>query len=289
MQSSPAAIMQSANLFVFVMNNPVRWLDPLGLFAWNEGNDHWFALRQEVESAGGSVSWNARTATATASIFGVNVNFARGSDGVRMTDNRMYVRADTFYNAVVGAAGHMAFVGGMTAFGSGTRLPQHASIQIFIAPGNELWDTGHFNRIWGSVGHATIGGFTANRNFSGIRGAVGEIGEPMVGLINDGFDRYLNALNSMTRLPWVTTEQILNMFSGVQVFTAQGAIPYNPTGVGGHNSNSFIAGLLTHAGVRRPNMSNSMAGGFPGWSNPIPTRHFRHALPREFAPGVFFL
>ena len=31
MQSSPAAIMQSANLFVFVMNNPVRWLDPSGM------------------------------------------------------------------------------------------------------------------------------------------------------------------------------------------------------------------------------------------------------------------
>jgi len=33
MQSSHAAIMQSANLFVFVMNNPVRWLDPSGLRA----------------------------------------------------------------------------------------------------------------------------------------------------------------------------------------------------------------------------------------------------------------
>jgi len=31
MQSSHAAIMQSANLFVFVMNNPVRWLDPSGM------------------------------------------------------------------------------------------------------------------------------------------------------------------------------------------------------------------------------------------------------------------
>jgi len=31
MQSSRAAIMQSANLFVFVMNNPVRWLDPSGM------------------------------------------------------------------------------------------------------------------------------------------------------------------------------------------------------------------------------------------------------------------
>ena len=33
MQSSPAAIAQSANLFMFVMHNPVRFTDPTGLFA----------------------------------------------------------------------------------------------------------------------------------------------------------------------------------------------------------------------------------------------------------------
>jgi len=33
MQSSNAAILQSSNLFVYVMNNPLRWIDPLGLYA----------------------------------------------------------------------------------------------------------------------------------------------------------------------------------------------------------------------------------------------------------------
>jgi len=33
MQGSPAAIAQSSNLFLFTMHNPVRWVDPTGLFA----------------------------------------------------------------------------------------------------------------------------------------------------------------------------------------------------------------------------------------------------------------
>jgi len=33
MQGSNAAILQSSNLFVYVMNNPLRWIDPSGLFA----------------------------------------------------------------------------------------------------------------------------------------------------------------------------------------------------------------------------------------------------------------
>jgi len=32
-QGSTAAIMQAANLYLFVMNNPIAWLDPLGLAA----------------------------------------------------------------------------------------------------------------------------------------------------------------------------------------------------------------------------------------------------------------
>jgi len=130
MQGSTAAIMQSANLYAFVMNNPGRWLDPLGLFAWNEADNRWFALRYEVEKAGGSVSWNARTGTATASIFGVDVNFTRGDDGVWMSNNRMFVRANTFYSAVVEAAGgEMIWLGGHGAFG-GTFNAPHMYITI---------------------------------------------------------------------------------------------------------------------------------------------------------------
>ena len=122
-----------------------------------------------------------------------------------------------------------------------------------------------------------------------MHGAVGEIGQPMVGIINDGFDRNREALNTMTHLRGVTATQVQSMFSGANAFTSRGAIRYNPTGVGGYNSNSFIAGLLTHAGVRRPSLSGSVAGGFPGWNNPIPARFYRLQLPIESSPGFFFV
>jgi len=45
-QSSNAAILQSANLFVYVMNNPMRFVDPWGLFAE-------FYIPHEIDGGGG--------------------------------------------------------------------------------------------------------------------------------------------------------------------------------------------------------------------------------------------
>jgi len=255
MQSSRAAIAQSANLFVFVMNNPVRFVDPTGLFALSSNS-----LKQAGLMLASSTSTNGPTTVTATTSFG---------DTIDITDVQ---------NAMEAGADMLVFVGGMAVSGSSRRLPQHASIQIFIAPGHALWDTGHFRTIWDGIGHATIGGFTANRTFDGIRGALGEIGEPMDGLINDGFDIYYPALNSLTYLPGVTAAQVESMFSGAINFSIRGSVPYNPLAnfaTGGHNSNSFIAGLLTYAGIEHPSMSTSIFGGFPGWGNPIPTHHFR--------------
>ena len=159
MQRNTNAIKQASNLFAFVMNNPTRWLDPWGLFAWNEADDHWFALRHEVENAGGSVSWNARTYTATASIFGVSVSFARGSDGVRITNNRMYVRADTFYSTVVNAAREMVFLGAHGGVARHNPVP-HLHISMFISENSRYWSDSAFadNTRWGNVRFATISG-----------------------------------------------------------------------------------------------------------------------------------
>jgi len=257
---------QAGNLYMFTMHNPVRWADPTGLFA--------------------KPAMSVLSVRSSFPVPKVITHSILSSSLVACSSSSFSVSA--VQNAMAAGANLLVFVGGMTAFGpqSNSRLPQHASIQIFIAPGHELWDTGHFDSIGGGIGHATIGGFTANRYFSGIRGALGEIGEPMVGFINDGFDVYLPALHSLTHLPGVTTAQVESMFLAALNFTNRGAIPYNPIGVGGHNSNSFIAGLLNHAQVRHPSVSNSAIGGFPGWNNPIPSRYFRPIPPREVSPGI---
>jgi len=233
------------------MNNPIMWIDPSGLSAMSAS---------AMQSAAMSLANAARSALSTIA----------------------EVRSE-----MESGASLLVLVGGMSVSGSSPHAPQHASIQIFIAPGHALWDTGRFREIWDGIGHATIGGFTANRGFSGISGALGEIGQPMVGFINDGFDMNRYALNSLTHLPGVTAEQVERMFLGTIPFNSRGAIPYDPTGIVSHNSNSFISGLLTYAGVTPPSMSGSVVGGFPGWNNPIPTRYFRPIPPIEVAPGHF--
>ena len=43
----------SLNWYSYCYSNPIKYIDPWGLFGWNENDDHWFALRYETESAGG--------------------------------------------------------------------------------------------------------------------------------------------------------------------------------------------------------------------------------------------
>ena len=136
MQDSPLAILQSANLYLYVMHNPVKWLDPWGLFAWNEADDHWFDLRYEVENAGGTFRGIPRSHAANISIWGVDLRFNDSMSGVEFRGGRMHVRADVFYSTLVNAAGgEMTFLGGHGAFG-GTFNAPHVFIAIFASPNN---------------------------------------------------------------------------------------------------------------------------------------------------------
>jgi hypothetical protein len=88
MQDCPLSILQAANLFVYTMNNPVKWTDPWGLFAWNEANDQWITVsRWTTLEAGGTFNQTWITGPdgikyITISIWGVTVNFYQGTDGV---------------------------------------------------------------------------------------------------------------------------------------------------------------------------------------------------------------
>ena len=56
------AIMQSANLFIYTVHNPIRWIDPLGLAL--------MAIRYFVERQGEIVEWNDITRLAYFNIGG---------------------------------------------------------------------------------------------------------------------------------------------------------------------------------------------------------------------------
>jgi len=76
---------------MFVMHNPIMWVDPTGLLAE-------VALRQAVESAGGSVAWCSRTRTASATLNGHTARFVPGSPGVVNRNGTIFVSSSVFNN-----------------------------------------------------------------------------------------------------------------------------------------------------------------------------------------------
>jgi hypothetical protein len=87
-------------------------------FMWNEEPNHWIMIRPAVQAAGGGTSWNTATSTMHVNVYGANVSFRLGNDGVREITgrgstiaDRIAVRADVFYNTVVNAVGQIAFLG----------------------------------------------------------------------------------------------------------------------------------------------------------------------------------
>jgi len=174
-QSSTNAILQSGNLFMFAMHNPVRWSDPLGLFAWNEADDHWFNLQYEVINAGGSYIHQGGRGQSSwqVSVFGVNVSFNSAADGMRTVDGVTQIRADLFYSTVVGAAQEMIFLGAHGGVVRFNPIP-HLHISMFAASGTDAYSK--FYRLyagnvrWGGVRFATISGGASNEGLTAIFG-----------------------------------------------------------------------------------------------------------------------
>jgi len=90
---------------MFVMHNPVRWLDPLGLFAMS--NDNLIPLKQWMETIGGwcwidshSLIWNEQTSTATVTISSSHGSathaFTVGVDRTTMLNGTMFVSHSLF-------------------------------------------------------------------------------------------------------------------------------------------------------------------------------------------------
>ena len=263
------------NWYAYCYNNPVMFIDPWGLFGWNEDDDHMFELRREVEDAGGSVSWNAYTSTATVSIYGVTVSFRKNTDGVTISNGIMQVRADVFYCAVVSAATEMVFMGGHNAFGIPGMI--HTSVIIFVSPNSGYYNTKEFqaNVKWGNVRYATIGGESSGG---------GRINMYITGDLNRPPDVNLGAKKFMQHLH-TGIGMATEMFSAHYYYMTYNnkSLPYalfpSPVQtwylpyyvVSGYNSNSYAHGLMQAAGLS-PQLPSKISA--PGWKYPISARYF---------------
>jgi len=256
-----SCILQAGNLFMYVTHNPVMWTDPTGLFRWNEDCDDWIVVsRWNTTRHGGTFSGGS--GFATIDIWGVNVTFNAGADGVRDQNGTIMVRADTFYNTIVGAAGgEMVFLGGHGAFG-GTFSAYHMHIAMFVSPSNE-----HYYNMF----HDEDADFTR----WGLRFAYisGTMGFPLrtVGSINEA-----NYMERADRQFWH------HLSSGVGTATALLAgyehfrdnhnltFPYNGRWT---NSTSYTIGLVNAVGLNHGLSAEQRARAW-GFNNAFSARHF---------------
>ena len=129
MQGSNAAIMQAGNLYMYTMHNPVRFIDPLGLFALPpqpaffpdgsrdqdqidgaRGHDPTMVLlRYIAEKNGGRVTWNQSSRTATVHMPGFDP--ISGISGV-IVNGRMIIERSFFmdnFGLSINQASHMPY------------------------------------------------------------------------------------------------------------------------------------------------------------------------------------
>jgi RHS repeat-associated protein len=86
-------VRQTTNLYAYVANNPIRFVDPWGL-----------RLREFTEAHGGTISWDAKTRTATATINGQRASFTDGVNGIYIDKSGTMQISLAAFNRVFGFA-----------------------------------------------------------------------------------------------------------------------------------------------------------------------------------------
>ena len=277
---------QSGNLFMFVMHNPVRFRDPLGLFAWNEADDDWIVVtRGTTEGAGGTFSQNFRInasnnllyISTNISIWGVDFSFSHSpifeyfaNDLIRGHYGGISVRADLFYQTVLAAAGgEIAFLGGHTANIPGASA-YHMHIAIFAVQirdadniaYNRLRRAGSENIRWGVIRYGYISG--------GSSSLIGLGGRVIGGVNTSSYTTRANRQFFHHLGSGVGTGA--NLFGGLDHFMANHNRAFWWSGRW-TNSTSFTIGLVNAMGHSHGLSATQIANSW-GIDNAFSARHF---------------
>jgi len=174
----------------------------------------------------------------------------------------MHVGADTFYSAIVSAAGgYMSWLDGHPA-GAGTPMALanslHMYVKMFVAYGSSHWNEGYFgaNTRWG-LQYATLGGSTVGLRLR-IRGNMPND----LAWNNRTYWRHLDSsVDGINRMLSATESQGRGWFYGS---------PFVPGVTGVHVSNNILSGLLHVAGIHPGTLGQRAIG----WDQPTPRSFF---------------
>ena len=268
LQCSPSSQLQAANLYVFVTNNPVMFVDPTGLARVNT---------VEYARAQGAAITNLSPAADGRE----RIRISHGGTSMDITVNSGFIQ-DSVLNNRFGwtnpfiSSGHTEAVhlGGHNAF----NVPgiMHTSVVIFAGHDSSLLSgnlAGYFRYSHFGMQYATIGGgsFEATLRMT-IQSTVNRPSD--VNLSTNTLMMYLAS----------GIESASSVFAAHHHFNEnyQRSLPYrlfptvqriqftNRYALNGHNSNSLAHGLLRASGLNPPrNLHNA-----PGWGHAVPSRFF---------------
>ena len=239
-------------------------------------------LRQATQTAGGNASWSTASSTMNVNIYGVNVSFRLGNDGVReiagmglTVADRVAVRADVFYPAVVNVAREIVFVGAHEVVLGVPTGRYHTCVMIFVSP-QSPW-------------HNNLRGFLPEHTRWGIRYAAigGRSWEDNAFLQNflevvysNQYDVNLDTKVVMRHL-YTETQSNLNLVRDFYDVAAHyfdnsnRIVPYMMIPRSGRyefNSNSFVSGFLQCFGYATGNINLGVE--VTGWLRPVPRNYF---------------
>jgi RHS repeat-associated protein len=273
---------ETLNLYVYVINKPLIFIDPLGLmlvdlavYAKAMGATVVEYLDKKLVDVEGSPGWSETTKMVKVSYNGISQNYILNNG--QIDDSVLNAKFGWKYSWIPNNQTHAAYIGVSSAFIDGNPL-NHASIIVFVAPGSEFYENAYdkyFKQYTGCTGissrYVTFGGEASGPTLTWQGFSWGHV----VTKKNRDRDVDLSIKKEMISLN-VNATDIQNLFESDgnfknnQVIANLSYAPAPTDRYNTYNSNSFARGLLDASDISYENPS-----AVPGWARPIPTKHFQ--------------
>ena len=258
-------IKDGVNWYAYCGNSPTVFVDPSGLFAWNEDDDYWFTdFRGDVEKAGGSIKFydNGLNNGWHVSIYGVSVTFWGWNDGIKGTatkNSSPKIRADIFYSTIVNEAKEMLFLTGHKAFGGWAAGALHMTLFMFVGEDSDYWNHNDFTHEKWGIRYAAVGG-TQVEGTSYLGGRINY-------KTDTSFDTKVYPMQHLHS----GEGMVEKIYTSMDNFSSLSGAKYRYNPLGWSNSSTYMRGLLNSVDIT-PTLAKDYW--IPGWGTLLPVSDF---------------